>query len=123
MQITLIIATVLIVLYILSKQKNQASVTLGEIKEALQQGGILLDVRTSSEFRTGHAAGAKNMPLQQLQNNQFPKYSKDKPVFVYCHSGARASAAKRLLQKAGFENVVNIGGLGKWRKMGGTIVK
>ena len=123
MQITLIIIIVLAMLYIIARRQNRTSVSLQQVQADLQHGAALLDVRTPGEFTSGHATGSKNISLQQLQSGQLPKTAKDKPVYVYCHSGARASAAKRLLQRAGYENVVNIGGLSKWRSMGGAVVK
>lgn len=123
MQYIILVLIALSVLYIFTRHHSRISVTLKRVQTGLQGGGVLLDVRSSNEYASGHAKGARNLPVQRMESGELPKTSKDKPVYVYCHSGARASVAKRLLQRAGYEEVVNIGGLRTWRKMGGTIIK
>ncbi len=100
-------------------QKQQFN--LADIKKDLDRGAILLDVRTAREFNSGHAKGAKNVSLQTLQAGALPTKDTTKTVYVYCHSGARASSASSILKQAGFQSVVNIGSLGKWRKLGGAV--
>lgn len=74
----------------------------GEQARALvADGALLIDVRTPAEYSMGHLPGAKNVPLGELPR-RVEKLSKDKPVVVYCASGARSASAKRLLQRAGF---------------------
>jgi rhodanese-related sulfurtransferase len=104
----------------MTKHKGEA-IVLEDVKAVLKDGGQLLDVRTSTEFRGGHAQGAKNISLQALQSGTKVDGDKSKPVYVYCHSGARAGVAKRLLLQQGFKTVINIGGLGKWKQIGGKV--
>jgi len=65
----------------------------------LENGGVLIDVRTPSEFNSGHAKGSKNIPLQNLSNQL--KKLKGKQVVLVCRSGARAAQAKNTLQNNG----------------------
>jgi rhodanese-related sulfurtransferase len=78
---------------------------------------MLVDVRTPEEFNSGHIAGAVNIALQSLpaQINTLPK---DKPIVLYCRSGARSSTAAQMLAKAGYTNVYDLGGLIDWRAAG-----
>jgi phage shock protein E len=117
----IVVLVAVAVLFIVRKQKGD-KVTLAEVEQAIKHGGQLVDVRTSGEFSSGHAKGAKNVPLQSLQVNATVGGDKSKPVYVYCHSGARAGVAKTLLTKAGYGDVRNIGGLHVWKNMGGTVV-
>ena len=39
-----------------------------DYKELVRQGAVIIDVRSSSEFKTGHVKGAKNIPLQELSS-------------------------------------------------------
>lgn len=119
---TWIIALVAVVVVLLLVRKQKDKVTLTEVEQALKNGGQLIDVRTSGEFSSGHAKGAKNVPLQSLQVSATVGGDKSKPVYLYCHSGARAGVAKALLKKAGYEDVRNIGGLHVWANMGGKVV-
>ncbi len=76
---------------------------------------ILLDVRTPEEYRGGHVPGSKNLPLQQIEKITSVAEKKDTPLFVYCQSGARSRQAVSLLQRMGYENVNNIGGMAAYR--------
>jgi phage shock protein E len=121
MIIYIAIAVALFFGYVIIKNRGQ-KFTLEQLAEDLSKGGVLVDVRSASEFQSEHAKGAKNVSLQAIQNGTMPSKDKQKPVYLYCHSGARAASASSLLKRAGYMNVINIGSLTKWRKMGGKVV-
>ena len=86
------------------------------VKEFKQrEGAVLLDVRTSQEYREGHIPGSKNVPLQQLDKISAVTDNKDAPMFVYCHSGARSRQATAILLHMGYANVNNIGGIAAYQ--------
>jgi phage shock protein E len=72
---------------------------------------LVVDVRTEAEFREEHFPGAKNIPLGNMTDRLEEFGPKDKPVVVYCHSGSRSLMAKAVLKMAGYELVINGGGL------------
>ena len=74
-------------------------------------GAVLLDVRTTQEYRDGHIPGSQNVPLQQLDNVEEVAENKETALYVYCHSGMRSRQAVSLLQAMGYTNVHNIGGI------------
>lgn len=74
-------------------------------------GGVLLDVRTPQEYREGRIPGSQNLPLQGLNRVEVVVRDKTAPLFVYCYSGARSGQAVGLLQRMGYTNVRNIGGI------------
>lgn len=74
------------------------------------EGAILLDVRTSQEYREGHIPGSKNVPLQSIPVTS----QKDTPLFVYCHSGNRSRQAVDFLTHMGYTNVKNSGGIASY---------
>lgn len=74
----------------------------------IQQGAIILDVRTPQEFKSGHIPGAMNIPVQQL-NQQLHRLKKDKVIITCCASGARSAMARSILKQAGFPEVYNGG--------------
>lgn len=79
---------------------------------------VLIDVRTPGEFKGGHVAKAKNIPLDSIAK-KMKSIPKDKTVVLICQSGARSGAAGRKLAKAGYENVINLkGGVMRWRGLG-----
>ena len=74
-------------------------------------GAILLDVRTPQEYREGRIPGSQNVPLQTIDKIDTVAEDKNIPLFVYCYSGARSSQAASMLQRMGYSNVTNIGGI------------
>lgn len=76
---------------------------------------ILLDVRTPEEYGGGHVPGSRNLPLQQIEKITSIAEKKETPLFVYCQSGARSRQAVSLLQRMGYENLNNIGGMAAYR--------
>ena len=74
-------------------------------------GAVLLDVRTPEEYREGHILGSKNVPLQSLDKVTGLVNHQDTPMFAYCYSGARSAQAVSALQRIGYTNVKNIGGI------------
>jgi len=81
------------------------------VAEKIKAGAKVVDVRSPEEFRDGFYAGAINIPLQDL-GRRMAEIPKDKPVVLYCASGARSAMAARVLKQAGYADVVNAGGLG-----------
>ena len=81
--------------------------------EALPRDGsvTLLDVRTESEAARGMIGGFVNIPLDDLRDG-LENIPKDKPVYVYCHSGLRSYIAYRLLSGYGYDCYNLAGG---WR--------
>jgi len=77
----------------------------------IEQGALIVDVRTPGEFKSGHLPGAKLIPINQVSAriNEFGA-DKNKPVVVYCQSGSRSGKAENILKQNGFTNVHNGGG-------------
>jgi rhodanese-related sulfurtransferase len=79
------------------------------IKDFVNKGAVIIDVRTIGEFREGHIKGSKNMPLDTISSNVNDIKKLDKPVIVCCRSGMRSTQAASILKSAGIE-VINGGG-------------
>jgi len=79
-----------------------------------EQKFLLLDVRTGSEFKSGHIPGAKNSPQEKLLKT-LNKTKKETLIVVYCQSGGRARKAKKFLENSGFLNVQSFGGVSRWK--------
>ncbi|MGK9045723.1 persulfide dioxygenase-sulfurtransferase CstB [Mammaliicoccus vitulinus] len=67
----------------------------------------ILDVRNEEEWNNGHLDQAVNIPHGKLLNENIP-FNKEDKIYVHCQSGVRSSIAVGILEKKGFENVVNI---------------
>ncbi|HEX8298647.1 MAG TPA: rhodanese-like domain-containing protein [Rubricoccaceae bacterium] len=76
-------------------------------------GALVVDVRTPSEYASGHVAGARNVDVNGGQfEAAFDSVDRATPVFLYCRTGRRSGAAAETLQQMGFRTVVNAGGFG-----------
>ena len=91
----------------------------------MNQGALLLDVRSQAEFDSGHIRDARHLPQEQLAGSgETLKKYKDKVVVACCESGMRSGAAARVLRTQGFAKVVNLrGGLQAWRAENLPLVK
>lgn len=86
----------------------------GEYAKAYEdEGSVILDVRTVSEYKGGHIPKSVNIPVDKL-DEVFTKYDKSTHLYVYCLSGARSASAVRALKNNGYEFVVDMGGIGRY---------
>ena len=76
-----------------------------------REDAIVIDVREQGEYAQGHIPGSLNIPSYEIEGIQVDK---NKPLFVYCLSGARSSGAVSWLRGAGY-HAKNIGGIGGYR--------
>jgi len=92
-------------------------ITVQDLHERIRVGGLrVLDVRREGEWQAGHIAGAAWWPLDKF-NTALPMADKTQAIAVHCKSGYRSAIACSLLQRAGFQSVVNvIGGLDDWQQ-------
>lgn len=80
-----------------------------ELQSLLERGPVeLIDVRTPLEFGEVHVAGAKNVPLDEL--NPTALGDTTRTIYVICRSGSRGQKACEKLTAAGFTNATNIDG-------------
>lgn len=93
-------------LFSLFSPKNKTSKT--KLMELLNDGALLLDVRTRSEYASGHVKNSKNIPLDKL-GESLKTLDKEQNIIVVCASGMRSSQAVSLMKKNGFTNCHNGG--------------
>ena len=65
---------------------------------------VLLDVRETSEYKSGHIPNAINIPLRTLTHN-LERIPRNKSVVLYCSSGYRSAMGVMTLHLLGYENV------------------
>jgi len=96
-----------------------------EAVRLMNQGAVLVDVRSQAEFDSGHILDARHVPQDEVAKAADTlKRFKEKVVVVCCESGMRSGAAARVLQAQGFTKVVNLrGGLQAWRTENLPLVK
>lgn len=85
-----------------------------DLGEMIEKGALIVDVRTKSEYQSGHVKGSVNIPLDQLNQMEKKIKDKEKSIITCCASGMRSGAAKGILRSQGFTNVHNGG---SWLKL------
>jgi hydroxyacylglutathione hydrolase len=86
-------------------------ISAGELHELCIEGGdtVILDVRSASEFSTGHIKGAVNIHAPDLRTRH-AELDKGKPIAVICKTGIRSSTACSILKMHGFKEIYNVAG-------------
>lgn len=80
----------------------------------MSEGAVILDVRSHSEYITGHIEGSINIPVNKLSENLNKLKSKNKPVITCCATGLRSASAKGILESKGYVKVINGG---SWQRL------
>lgn len=75
------------------------------VKEALEEGAVVVDVRTPQEYKDGHISNSLNIPLQQIEARVSTLKKKNKIIITCCKSGVRSKQAKNILIKNGIKCV------------------
>ncbi|WP_080240959.1 rhodanese-like domain-containing protein [Spirosoma rigui] len=86
----------------------------GVLDNVIAEGAVIIDVRSPGEFASGHAKGAVNIPLDQLQAKLATINGYRKPLILCCASGMRSARAKSFLAGLG---VPNLHDAGSWRNL------
>lgn len=82
-----------------------------------RERGVLIDIGEPAEFAAGHAAGARNVPLGELDGAKALPSNKALPLVVLCPTGSRSARAVAQLRKAGYDKAVPLaGGTAAWRE-------
>lgn len=81
-----------------------------------EEGVIIVDVRTQSEYESGHIRGAVLIPNETITEDDMPSVLPDKnqTILIYCRSGNRSAQAARKLVSQGYINVYDFGGINTW---------
>ncbi|MCW7491383.1 rhodanese-like domain-containing protein [Leptospira sp. 2 VSF19] len=110
-RIVLIVLVVVCVVFIVYKLKNSLGGNPSLLKEKIDAGALVVDVRTVAEFQSGHYPGAINIPVDQVSKRLDEFGDKNRSIIVYCASGGRSGSAKSFLESIGYSDVTNAGGL------------
>jgi phage shock protein E len=84
-----------------------------ELRGLVDDGALLVDVRTPSEYDAGHIPGAILAPVDSIASDA-DDWDRDTPLVVYCATGARSGDASRVLSQMGFDVFDLTAGLVAW---------
>ncbi len=99
----------------LTETEKLPQMSAEELQASLKNNGpLVLDVRTPSEWQNNHIEGARHVPLASFAR-QRPDLPNNRPIAVICGSGYRSSIASSLLKASGYKEVANVsGGMGAY---------
>jgi rhodanese-related sulfurtransferase len=114
---TVLVAALVVVYELRTRSESQVSVTPQDVIRLMNQGALVLDLRSQEQFQSGHLAGARPFSGEQiLKAGDTLKKHKEKPVVVYDDTGSLGGAAVRQLTAQGFTKAFALrGGLSAWR--------
>ena len=99
-------------------KQDSYSINYMEAKEKIiNDGAILLDVRSEEEYNDKHIDGASLLPLDKIDSDSIAAIVNDKnsPIIVYCKSGNRSHQALLKLQELGYSKVYDLGAMSNWK--------
>ena len=122
----LILVFILVVVFMCGCSSNNTEkvqvvkVDKAKAEELIDEGALLIDVRSITEYNQGHIEGAINIDVQEILNvtdsliYNNASISKNKKIIVYCRSGSRSNSAATKLVELGYTNVYDLGSIDNW---------
>lgn len=80
-----------------------------DVRDLVESGACIIDVREKHEYELSHIIGAKNIPLSEIRD-RVAEIPKDQPVYLHCRSAQRSYNAAKALKHLGFDNIYNVSG-------------
>jgi len=114
-----VLAAIVVVVYELrARVQAFAALSASQAVRLMNQGALVIDLRSKDLFDAGHIVDARNVPVATLESQADSlKKWRDKNVITYCDTGSNGAGAARALIKLGFTKVFNLqGGLNAWVK-------
>ena len=106
------IGLLLTMLFGCTNKYKQMDINEGVKSYQQDNNAILLDVRRSDEYNSGHIPQAIHYANEDIDENILKVLSdKNQTIYVYCRSGNRSKQAANKLVKLGYTNIIEIGGI------------
>jgi hydroxyacylglutathione hydrolase len=98
-------------------KRSSSSQTLAPAEANTRADLQIIDVRSRQEWKSGHVARAKHIPLDELPN-RLGELNRGKSVGFICQSGARSKMATKIAAEAGLDAINISGGMSAWQRAG-----
>ena len=121
----LVLLVAVIVIEVRTRSQSSGGVTPTQAIQLMNNGALVIDVRSNDQFAAGHITDARNIAAADLpaQADSLKRF-RDKPVVLCCDTGVIAGAAVRRLASLGFTQVASLrGGLNAWRQDNLPLIK
>ncbi len=84
-----------------------------KVQKLLEEGAVIVDVRSKAEFNQGHVEGSMCVPLDSMKDQTAKLKKLNKPLVLCCATGIRSGTAAQMLKKEGIECI----NAGSWRSL------
>ena len=114
-----ILLAIVCIFFLVGCSGDKYSVNYVEAKEKIiNEGAILVDVRTKEEYDENHITGAVLLTLDTIDEDTVKDTIGDKKnvVIVYCKSGKRSAEALEKLNNLGYKEVYDLGAMSNWKE-------
>ena len=91
-----------------------SSIEISDVKNPIDQGALIIHVRSEKEFSYENASNSVNIPLGDIENRFEEIRAMDRAIMICCGSGMRSSEAVKKLKLKGLIQVYNAG---NWQKL------
>ena len=98
--------------------KGHQKISQEEVRRIMKEedGFLLVDVRTPGEYAEGHIPGAINIPNESIGEEEIPLLpDKNQRILIYCRSGGRSGQTRKKLEKLGYTDILDFGGIMTWK--------
>lgn len=102
-----VIVGIVLLIYISYKTYYLATLDNG-LAQKIENGAVILDVRTENEYKSGHIEGSINISLGTIRE-RYTELDNSKTYITCCSHGLRSVKAETILKGKGFKNVFNGG--------------
>lgn len=107
----------------LADRGSMRAVCAGELMDLMKDdAAVVLDVRPEEEYRAGHIAGARSVPVEELEEYlcDLPEEAKEREVVAYCRGAycVFSDEAVSLLKEKGYRASRLAEGYPEWRAAG-----
>ena len=100
------------------KTVASSRITPADVAPRVTDGALVVDVRSTPEWKSGHLANSVHAPLGRLLG-AMADMPRSKPLILLCNTGSRSAIGASLLEREGFTDVSNLlGGITAWRRDG-----
>lgn len=103
-----------------SGDSDYGNVDVAEARDLIGEKGdlVILDVRTVSEYESGHLEGAINIPVEAL-SGRLSELNPNDELLVYCRTGNRSTTAVGILKENGYDRIYHMdAGIVAWENAG-----
>ena len=105
---------VLLIVGLFSACSKVSDEDLKKAREAVENGALIVDVRTPKEFNEKHIQGSINLPIEEIMKGRI-NLPTDKEIVLYCRTGSRSATSAKVLKEKGW-SVYDVATQSDWER-------